>query len=38
VVTANKILSYLNSSVCHNTGKEQLHEEQVGKFELFGLL
>lgn len=35
VAAANKILNYLNSSVSHSTGKEQLHEEQVGKLELF---
>ncbi|KDR22519.1 hypothetical protein L798_02233, partial [Zootermopsis nevadensis] len=29
VAAANKILNYLNSSVSHSTGKEQLHEEQV---------
>jgi hypothetical protein len=37
VSVANKILSYLNSSVCHSPGKEQLHEQQTGKFELLEL-
>jgi hypothetical protein len=38
VAAANKILHYFNSSVCHNTGKEQLHEEQVGKIPLLGVV
>jgi hypothetical protein len=36
VAAAVKILSYLNYSVNHSAGKEHLHEEQVGKFKLFG--
>jgi hypothetical protein len=33
VAAAVKILSYLISSVNHSDGKEQLHEEQVGKIK-----
>lgn len=38
VAAANKILHYFNSSVYHSTGKEQFHEEKVGKFLLFGVI
>jgi hypothetical protein len=38
VAVANKILHYFSSSVYHSTGKEQPHEEQVGKIQLFGVI
>jgi len=38
VAAANKILHYFNSSVYHSTGKEQLHEEKVGKIPLFAVI
>ena len=38
VAAANEILHYFNSSVYHSTGKEQLHEEKVGKIPLFGVI
>jgi hypothetical protein len=38
VAAARKILHYLNSYVSHSTGKEQFHEEQVGKTELFRVI